>query len=104
MDLVELERFPSDHEAQLFAMALRGHGVHATVVNDGLASIMGAGYNAIPARVLVPENERADAQVLMVAIRAEMDEPPVDEPSTCQHCGEDWEPGFTECWSCSKPR
>lgn len=100
MDLVELRRFGSDQEAQVFAAALRSHGLHPTVASAGLATLVGAGYNAVPARILIPEIERPDALVLMEAVRASMEDS-ASGPETCPACGSDWEPGFSVCWSCN---
>lgn len=103
MDLIELGSYHSTQEAQVFASALRGHGLHPSVVNDGLANIIGVGYHIVPTRILIPEVEYPDAIVLVEIIKAKMEEPPAPGPKNCPACGESWEPGFSVCWSCSEP-
>ncbi len=100
-DLVEVFRSANGPEAQLLAAALNHHGVRATVVQGGLAAVVGAGSFAVPARVLVPADQEADARVAIEMLSAE---PAAGtSPDECGACGAPWEPGFQECWRCQAP-
>ena len=100
MDLVEIARFGLEAEAQVIAAALREEGFSPLVAQGGLAAMLGAGWTAIPVRVLVPAVEVDDATVMLEILRSRTAEADADEPTTCAACGEAWEPGFGECWSC----
>lgn len=103
-DLVEVFRHNSAAHAQLIAAALTHHGLHAAVVHDGLASIIGAGSLGVSARVLVPDGEADEARAAIAVLEASADtEPAQGGPSTCPACGAPWEAGFEECWQCQQP-
>jgi len=101
-DLVAVHATPDAVEARLLAAALRGHGLHPTVLDHGLSEIIGAGRHAIPCRVMVPSTEQADARAAIEEFReAQRTRPDSTHPARCPDCGAPWEPGFDECWSCN---
>lgn len=103
MDLKEVYRSVRTFEAQLLATRLESEGLHPVLVGANLASMIGAGLNPIiPCRVMVPESELNEATAMMAVLDA-MDEPGQAGPEKCPACGEAWEPGFQECWSCQTP-
>lgn len=101
-DLVEVYRDARIGRAQLIEAALHHHQLHCTVVSDGLAAMVGASSNAVPARVLVPSSEADRARLVIAALEVQVGtEPdPADYPATCPTCASPWEPGFAVCWSC----
>ena len=88
----------------LIVAALRGHGLHPTLVHQGLAALVGAAQHIMPARVLVPASEHAEATATLAVIDAmEVRGSREGEPKQCPACGVAWEPSFDECWNCQTP-
>ena len=99
-DLVELWRTDAI-EGPILLGALRHHGLNPTLQGQGLASIVGASQAVVPVRLMIPEHQRDEAEVLLAILReASEDQAEADRPSQCEACGAAWEPGFDVCWQC----
>lgn len=104
-DLVEVFRSAHTPTAQLVRSALISEGIDAHIVGEHLAGMIGAASRILPARVLVPDHQEAEARTALAVIEARADAPPdASEPTTCPACGADWEPGFDVCWQCEAER
>lgn len=101
-DLVELLRTPSTIEAQLLQQRLRDHGIATALQGADLASQIGMSSLVVQCRVLVREDQLDEARATIAVMEA-TDDQVLPGPEACPACGEPWESGFTECWSCQTP-
>lgn len=97
-DLVEVLRSIDSAEAKIKVSILKGLGIRAVAISADLAAGVEAGRVAVPARVMVPDEQEAQAREVLAAL----ENPPDDAsgPEICPSCGEKWEPGFSVCWQC----
>ena len=64
MSLVELARFANAHEAELARGRLESVGIHAFCFDSGMNIGEGIGF-LIPVRLMVLDEERADAAAIL---------------------------------------
>ena len=101
-NLVEVFRSDNTIEAQMKAQLLQQCGLSSTLLGENLASMIGMGGNAVPCRVLVPEEQAMRAFEILQTLETAPEEPLV-EPDNCPKCNATWEPGFSVCWNCQAP-
>ena len=95
-----LRTFTSDLEAQAARGLLEARGLQALIEVDNCGGMRPhLDYTAL-AKLLVPEQEAAQAQELM---QAAADSPPTASWN-CTGCGENVEAGFDTCWKCGQAR
>ena len=102
-DLVEVFRSSSTVEAQMLAQRLKDHGIKTALQGENLASSVGIASFVAPCRVLVRADQADEARAALAVLQASDELTDVVVPETCASCGEAWEPGFRECWSCQEP-
>lgn len=102
-DLVEVFRSESTVEAQLLAQRLRDHGIVIALLGEHQAAQMGMAPFIAPCRVMVREDQLAEAQAAIAVMAAADAAPAAPGPEACPACHEPWEAGFQECWNCQEP-